>query len=156
MQGNNFSRRETILGGTFMKNHDIMFDKENKKIAFVRAECGAVVDVTSPIYLYSTKADQTKVETPSTGVEDNRSVPNIGTTPAEGFDKEDDTNNGSTSNVSVTWSIISYVDLSLYLKDQMKKYVVFTIVGAAVGIIIFAAVKYLRRKRYAHMYIFFS
>jgi len=34
--------RETILGGTFMKNHDILFDKQNKRIGFIRANCSAV------------------------------------------------------------------------------------------------------------------
>ena len=29
----------TILGATFMKNHDIMFDKENSMIGFIRASC---------------------------------------------------------------------------------------------------------------------
>ena len=139
-----------------MKNHDVMFDKENKKIAFVRAQCDAIVDVTSPIYLYSTKADQTKPEeTPTTAVEESKSLPNIETTPAEGFDQEngDTTKGDSTSGVSLAWSINVYIDLFLYLKGQMKKYVIFVVVGAAVGIIIFASVKCLRRRKYDNMYV---
>jgi len=33
--------RETILGATFMKNHDVLFDKSNKRIGFVRSNCSA-------------------------------------------------------------------------------------------------------------------
>jgi len=39
--------RETILGGTFMKNHDVLFDKDNKRLGFVRANCAAVNEISS-------------------------------------------------------------------------------------------------------------
>jgi len=37
----------SILGGTFMKNHDIMFDKSNQRIGFVRANCAAEYDIST-------------------------------------------------------------------------------------------------------------
>jgi len=40
--------RETILGGTFMKNHDVLFDKNNKRLGFVRANCQAVNEISTP------------------------------------------------------------------------------------------------------------
>jgi hypothetical protein len=35
----------TTLGATFMKNHDIMFDKDNSRIGFIRANCSQIQDV---------------------------------------------------------------------------------------------------------------
>jgi len=49
--------RETILGGTFMKNHDVLFDKNTKKLGFVRANCGAVNELSSPVYMEDTNND---------------------------------------------------------------------------------------------------
>ena len=37
----------SILGGTFMKNHDILFDKSNQRIGFVRADCTAEYDIST-------------------------------------------------------------------------------------------------------------
>jgi len=31
--------RKNILGGIWMKNHDIIFDRENNKIGFAEANC---------------------------------------------------------------------------------------------------------------------
>jgi hypothetical protein len=42
-----FSDR-TILGGTFMRNHDILFDKEKGILGFVRSNCSAVSYVSTP------------------------------------------------------------------------------------------------------------
>lgn len=33
-----------------MKNHDLLFDKDNKRIGMVRANCSAVVDISTPTY----------------------------------------------------------------------------------------------------------
>ena len=36
-----YSGSRTIFGGTFMKNHDVLFDKENTRIGFIRSDCSA-------------------------------------------------------------------------------------------------------------------
>jgi len=43
----------TILGGTFMKNHDIIFDKREKRIGFIRANC--TIDI--PEYITSSTSN---------------------------------------------------------------------------------------------------
>ena len=51
-------RRESILGGTFMKNHDVLFDKQNKRVGFIRANCNGVQEVTAPVFVQNNRSTE--------------------------------------------------------------------------------------------------
>lgn len=39
--------KKTLFGGVFMKNHDVLFDKSNKRIGFIRSNCSAEYSLDS-------------------------------------------------------------------------------------------------------------
>lgn len=45
-----------------MKNHDILFDKENKRIGFIRANCNGVQEVTAPVFIQNNRSDEVTEE----------------------------------------------------------------------------------------------
>jgi len=47
----------TILGGVFMKNHDILFDKKNSRIGIVKANCGGFNEESKAYYQEFTPID---------------------------------------------------------------------------------------------------
>jgi hypothetical protein len=46
-----------VFGGVFMKNHDILFDKKNDRIGFIKANCSAFLDLSVQYYSEFTPID---------------------------------------------------------------------------------------------------
>lgn len=41
-----------------MKNHDIVFDKQNKRVGFIRANCNGVQEVTTPVFVQNNRSSE--------------------------------------------------------------------------------------------------
>jgi len=108
-----------------MKNHDVLFDKTSKRLGFVRADCEAVNNVSSPEVTESTS------KTPTTTTEEqpskNETTP-TGTGTAVTTD-ESSTDDGSGS----------------------KTLVVLICIGAIIGLIVYFFFKSAKKNKYADM-----
>jgi len=135
--------RETILGGTFMKNHDVLFDKTNKRIGFVRANCEAVNQVSTP------QVTESEGKTPvSGGGEKNPVSEDEGKNPVSGGENEgEDKHTGSTE----TNPTIPKETLPDNSNNDYRTIIVVILAGAILGVVGFFLFKATKKQKYADM-----
>ncbi len=108
-----------------MKNHDVLFDKTNKRLGLVRADCEAVNNISSP------EVTESEGKTPTTTTEEQTA-------------KNETTTTGTGTAVTTTES--SSDDGS-----GAKTVVILICVGAIIGLIAYFFFKNIKKNKYADM-----